>query len=35
VIDGDPLADIGILDQQERIALVMKGGEEVIRRGMG
>ncbi len=32
VIDGDPLADIDILDCQERISLVMKGGAEVIRR---
>ncbi len=26
VVDGDPLGDVGILDQQERLALVMKGG---------
>ena len=26
VVDGDPLADIGILDRQERLLLVMKGG---------
>jgi imidazolonepropionase-like amidohydrolase len=32
VIDGHPLADIGILDRQERISLVMKGGETVIER---
>lgn len=34
VVDGDPLADIRILEQTERIALVMKGGKvEVDRRG--
>jgi imidazolonepropionase-like amidohydrolase len=27
VVDGDPLNDIAILDQQERIELVMKGGQ--------
>jgi imidazolonepropionase-like amidohydrolase len=26
VLDGDPLADISIFDQQERLAMVMKGG---------
>ncbi len=26
VVDGDPLADISIFDQQERLAMVMKGG---------
>jgi imidazolonepropionase-like amidohydrolase len=27
VVDGDPLADIAVLQQTEKIALVMKGGE--------
>ncbi len=27
VVDGDPLADIGLLQQRERISLVMQGGE--------
>jgi imidazolonepropionase-like amidohydrolase len=26
VIDGDPLADIGILKQQEKLLAIMKGG---------
>jgi imidazolonepropionase-like amidohydrolase len=26
VVDGDPLSDVGILDQQESLLLVMKGG---------
>jgi imidazolonepropionase-like amidohydrolase len=26
VVDGDPLADVGMLDRQERLLLVMKGG---------
>jgi len=32
VIDGDPLVDVRIPDQPQRITLVMKGGEDVIRR---
>jgi len=30
VIDGDPLRDIGVLRNRERIKLVMKGGEVCI-----
>jgi imidazolonepropionase-like amidohydrolase len=34
IVDGDPLADIRILEQRERVALVMKDGKvEVDRRG--
>jgi imidazolonepropionase-like amidohydrolase len=34
VVDGDPLADIRILERRERIALVIKDGRvEVDRRG--
>jgi len=29
VVDGDPLADIGLLQNRERLALIMKGGEIV------
>lgn len=32
LVDGDPLADIRILQQRERIALVVKGGEVVVDR---
>ncbi|MFX0199517.1 MAG: amidohydrolase family protein [Candidatus Hodarchaeota archaeon] len=32
IVDGDPLKDINILQEQERIKLVMKGGEIVVRR---
>jgi imidazolonepropionase-like amidohydrolase len=32
VVDGDPLADIGILQQPERIRLVLKGGEIAVDR---
>jgi len=31
-VDGDPLADIAILDQPERIQLVMKGGHTYVDR---
>jgi imidazolonepropionase-like amidohydrolase len=32
IVDGDPLADIRILEQRERIALVMKGGQVIVDR---
>lgn len=32
IVDGDPLKDINILQEQERLKLVMKGGEIVVRR---
>ena len=32
VVDGDPLRDIGVLRDQERIKLVMKGGEAFVDR---
>ena len=32
VVDGDPLADVGMLDRQERLLLVMKGGKVVVDR---
>jgi len=36
IVNGDPLADIRILEQSERIALVMKDGKiEIDRRGQG
>ena len=31
-VDGDPLADVRVLQQRERIALVVKGGEVVVDR---
>jgi imidazolonepropionase-like amidohydrolase len=34
-VDGDPLADIGILQDRDRIALVIKGGEVVVDRHNG
>ena len=35
VVDGDPAADIGILEEAERICMVMLGGEPVVERGEG
>lgn len=35
LVDGDPLADITVLQQIERIALVIKGGEVVVDRRAG
>jgi imidazolonepropionase-like amidohydrolase len=32
IVDGNPLADIRILEQRERIALVMKDGKVAIDR---
>jgi len=32
VVDGDPLKDIKVLQNQERFKIIMKGGKEVIRR---
>jgi len=32
VIDGDPLKDIKVLQNQERLKIIIKGGKEVIRR---
>jgi imidazolonepropionase-like amidohydrolase len=32
VVDGDPLADVTILQNPDRIALVLKGGEIVVKR---
>lgn len=32
VVDGDPLADIGVLERRERIALVMKDGKVAVDR---
>ena len=32
VVDGDPLSDIKVLQQQERIKVVMKGGEVIVRK---
>lgn len=32
VVDGDPLKDIKVLQNQERLKIVMKGGKEVIKR---
>jgi imidazolonepropionase-like amidohydrolase len=35
LVDGDPLADLSVLaGQGERLALVMRGGEVVVRRGL-
>ncbi len=35
LVDGDPLADIRVLQAPERIALVIKGGEIVVDRRAG
>jgi len=32
VVDGDPLADVTILQNPDRIALVLKGGEIAVKR---
>ena len=32
VVDGDPLADVALLQQRDRISLVMQGGEPVVAR---
>jgi imidazolonepropionase-like amidohydrolase len=32
VVDGDPIREIGILDEKEKIALVMKGGAVAVDR---
>jgi imidazolonepropionase-like amidohydrolase len=32
IVDGDPLADIRILERRERIVLVMKGGQVAVDR---
>ena len=35
LVDGDPAADIGILEEAERIRMVVLGGEPVVERGEG
>lgn len=35
VVDGDPLSDIGVLQREERLLLVMKGGQAVVDRLSG
>jgi imidazolonepropionase-like amidohydrolase len=35
LVDGDPLADVRVLQERERIALVIKGGEVVVDRRAG